>query len=120
MDKDPLNVDSYRPINNLITLDKVVEEDIKRQMTNYFDKNNLLLDQHHGSRVGHGTETATARIDQTMSENYDSNNITKILQTDFSAAFDTVDAVILINKLRNYGLDDNTLKLFNSFLTNRH
>ena len=77
--QDSLNMDSYRPINNLITLDKIIEEDIKIQMTNYFDSDNLLLDQHHRSRAGHGTETATAHIDQTVSENYNSNYITTIL-----------------------------------------
>ena len=118
-DKNPLNMDSYRPINNLITLDKIIEEDIKTQMTDYFDHNRLLLDQHHGSRTGHGTETATAHIDQTITENYDSNYITTILQTDLSAAFDTVDAQTLIDKLQYYGLDDNSLRLLNSFLTDR-
>ena len=66
LDKDPLDMDSFRPINNLITLDKIIQDDIKTQMTEYFNDNRLLLDNHHGSRTGHGTETATAHIDQTI------------------------------------------------------
>ena len=100
-----MDMDSYRPINNLITLDKIIQEDIKRQMTDYFDNNKLLLDEHHGSRTGHGTETATAHIDQTLTQNYDNNKITAILQTDLLAAFDTVDSDISIKKLQYYGLD---------------
>ena len=112
-------MDSFRPINNLITLDKIIQDDIKTQMTEYFNDNRLLLDQHHGSRTGHGTETATAHIDQTITQNYDNNYMTTILQTDLSAAFDTVDATILIDKLQYYGLDDNSLRLMTSFLTDR-
>ena len=45
--------------------------------------------------------------------------MTTILQTDLSAAFDTVDADILTDKLDYYGLDNNSLTLLHSFLTDR-
>merc|ERR1712240_720890 len=81
--------------------------------------NGIIGDNHHGSRSGHGTHTATAHIDRLIAQNYDLNYITTILQTDLSAAFDTVDSDILTQKLDYYGLDKNTLKLLNSFLTDR-
>ena len=92
---------------------------MKQQMTTYFENNNIIGDNHHGSRQEHGTETVTAHIDQTITQNYDNNKITTILQTDLSAAFDTVDADILTDKLDYYGLDNNSLALLHSFLTDR-
>ena len=47
------------------------------------------------------------------------NNITTILQTDISAAFDTVDLDILIKKLQYYGLDRQTFGLMTLFLSDR-
>ena len=39
-DKDKLDIDSVRPINNLVTLDKIIENYKKR---NYFQKNVIGL-----------------------------------------------------------------------------
>ena len=72
-------MDAYRPINNLITIDKIIEEDIKIQMTEYFENNHIIGNNHHGSRASHGTDTATAHIDYIIGQNYDNNTITTIL-----------------------------------------
>merc|ERR1712240_637151 len=64
-------------------------------------------------------DTATAHIDFIIGQNYDNDTITTILQTGLSAAFDTVDADILTDKLDYYRLDKNSLTLLHSFLTDR-
>ena len=53
-------MESYRLINNLINIDKIIKEDLKFKLTNYFEDNGLIGDNHHGSREGHGTKTVTA------------------------------------------------------------
>ena len=100
MDDDLTELHRYPYLKFREWLDKIIEEDIKQQLTDYYEDNNIIGDNHHGSRAGHGTETATAHIDQIIGQNYDSNTITTILQTDLSAVFDTVDADILIQKTR--------------------
>ena len=51
--------------------------------------------------------------------NIDDNCIKSLLLADFQKAFDLVNHDILIEKLRIYGLDDNSLDLVRSFLQNR-
>ena len=74
-DKPTDKIDSYRPINNLYTLDKIVEQYIKTHLDKYLDKNDIIPKHHHGSRKGHGTDTA---------------------------ALDTIDATALTDKLQYY------------------
>ena len=118
-DKDPLDLDSYRPINNLSTLDKIIEEYLKLHMQSYFDTNNIIGNNHHGSRKNHGTNTAITQIMYELTNNYEQNNYTALLQTDLSAAFDTVDTNKLIDKLNYYGVEGKELNLIKSFLTDR-
>ena len=45
--------------------------------------------------------------------------MTTTIQTDLSAAFDTIDATALTDKLHYYGVTGQGLKLFKSFLTDK-
>merc|ERR1712240_332 len=47
------------------------------------------------------------------------NKMTTIIQTDLSAAFDTIDAAALTDKLHYYGVTGQELRLLHSFLTYR-
>lgn len=50
---------------------------------------------------------------------YEDNTITTIIQTNSSAAFDTIDVTALTDKFQYYGVEVNELKFFNTFLTDR-
>ena len=50
---------------------------------------------------------------------YESGKITLTLQTDLSAAFDTIDHKKLLEKMSFYGIQGTELDLFDSFLSNR-
>ena len=45
----------YRPISLLNPLEKILEEELKNQITKYFEEENIIPDQHHGGRGG-GTQ----------------------------------------------------------------
>ena len=113
-DKQTNKIDSYRPINNLCTLDKIVEQYIKTHLDNYLDNNNIIHKHHHGSRKGHGTDTATGQIQHELLIRYEDNKMTTTIQTDLSAAFDTIDSTALTDKLQYYGVTGQEIKLFKS------
>ena len=49
-DKPQHDIDSYRPINNLATLEKIIEQRIKLHLEQYLCTHHIILQNHHGSR----------------------------------------------------------------------
>ena len=92
-------IESYRPINNLLCLEKILEEHIIIHLNIFLEENNIINNNNHGGRKEHSTTTALTQINNKLLYNYDNNKISATLTTDLSAAYDTVDNVILINKL---------------------
>ena len=66
-------IDSYRPLNNLNALDKLIQQYIKEEFQNYLDINNIIVEQHHGSRKHFSTMTALAEIINKLKNNYSNN-----------------------------------------------
>ena len=117
--KDTCMIDSFRPINNLVILEKIVEEWIKESLIEFLETNNILSKNHHGGRAAHSTITAKTQIDQKLHKNYENDKITAVLATDLSAAYDTVDHEILLKKLEHYGVRGGELELFKNYLKDR-
>jgi len=113
------DIDSFRPINNLSTLDKIIEQHIKINLENYLDINNIILKNHHGSRKYHGTNTAITQISNQLNINYEQNKVSATVITDLSAAFNTANKIKLLKKLQYYGIDNQELALFSYFLSDR-
>ena len=90
-DKPDDEIDSYRPINNLATLEKIIEQHIKQHLETYLFTNNIIINNHHGSRKYHGTNTVITHITNEINKAYENNYITATVATDLSAAFNTID-----------------------------
>ena len=101
-------------------IDKIVEEYLKQHLNDYFEDNNLLLDDHHGSRRYHSTLSALSVINHHNKNNYHNDLITANIQTDLSAAYDTVDHDTLLDKLCYYGVTGKENNIIRSFLANRY
>jgi hypothetical protein len=100
-EKNQHQMGSYRPINNLPTLAKIVEKHIFAQLQDYLIIEGLIHENHHGGLKGHSTTTAMLHLQDTLYNNTENNYMTGILMTDLSSAFDTVDHKILLQKM-NY------------------
>ena len=89
------------------------------QINNLFTTNDLFYDSQYGFRPGHSTEYAAIEITDQIIAAMDTNNFPLNIYFDLSKAFDTLDHVILLDKLSHYGIRGNPLKLISSYLENR-
>ncbi|KAL1276739.1 hypothetical protein QQF64_036362, partial [Cirrhinus molitorella] len=72
-----------------------------------------------GFRLYHSTETALIRVTNDLLLSSDRGCISLLVLLDLSAAFDTIDHDILLN--RNYvGISGSALEWFKSYLSDRH
>ena len=93
-----------------------------------------LIDQTHAHLASHGlyppfqsayhkchsTETALLKVQNDILMNLDSQCVTLLVLLDLSAAFDTVDHGVLLNRLnRSFGVRGSALQWFTSYLLNR-
>ena len=118
-DKASELIESYRPINNLSVIDKIVEQYLKDQINDFLDINDILNENHHGSKVDYSTLTALSCIKHKLISNYHKGKISTLIQTNLSAMFDTIDHSILIQKLDHYGIRGKFFRIITSFLSNR-
>merc|ERR1711873_190118 len=81
---------------------------------------NLILPDHHGSRKDFSTMTAISAINHHLINNYNDGLISAIVQTDLSAAFDTIEHDTLLRKIEFYGISGKMNNILRSFLENRY
>ena len=96
---DPAATQNYRPISNLPFMSKVIEKLILAQLSRYLAANNLFPDYHSGFRRHHSTETAILRVLSDIYAAIDRDQVSLLALLDVSAAFDTVDHGILLERL---------------------
>ena len=82
-------------------------------------ENNLLFQKQFGFREGHSTSHAIVNLVSNIYNSFNENKFTLGVFKDLSKAFDTVNHNILLNKLNLYGIKNNSLKWFLSYLSDR-
>ena len=116
---DKTKKENYRPVSCLSVASKVLEKIVCEQTTEYMEKNKLFPENQHGFRKNRSTMTALAAVQQRWVEKTESKEVTGILLWDLTAAYDTLDAELLCEKMKLYGFCERTRKWFGSFLTGR-
>ena len=116
---DLTDANNYRPIPVLPTIARVFERLIFVQLYTYVNDNNFLYTYKSGSRPLHSTLTALLDITNEWCFNIDQGMVNGVLFLDLKKALDTVDHVILLTKLRYYGVETDTINWFTSYLQNR-
>uniref|UniRef100_A0A8C5AGY4 Reverse transcriptase domain-containing protein n=1 Tax=Gadus morhua TaxID=8049 RepID=A0A8C5AGY4_GADMO len=114
-------IKNYRPISNLPFISKIIEKVVLQQL-NHFMASTVCYDTFQsGFRPLHSTETALIKVVNDIRLNTDSGKTSILMLLDLSAAFDTVDHTLLLERLENWvGLSGTVLNWFRSYLQNRN
>jgi hypothetical protein len=117
---DVNNMKNYRPVSNLSFMSKVIERVVVKQLLEHMQRNRLLDPLQSAYRAGHSTETALIKVKDDINMAMDKGEGALLLLLDLSAAFDTVDHLILQHRLESHiGIKNSALKWFKSYLENR-
>ena len=117
---DPESLKEYRPISNLSFVSKLVERVALDQLNDYLDSNNLFCSAQSGYRPHHSCETLMVRMTDDIIGEMNHKNCIALLLLDLSAAFDTIDHQVLLDKLfKQYGITGSALSWFASYLKDR-
>ena len=91
-----------------------------KRITHHKDQNKLHEKMQSAYRGAHSTETALVRIQDDILTALDQRKCVYLVLLDMSAAFDTVDHHILLNRLSDrFGIRDDALGWLESYLTDR-
>ena len=117
--KSPTDPLSYRGINLLPSIGKIIDKLISIQLVRHLSLNNLLIHNHNGAIKGRSTVSAIVTLlDDWVYDLEDGKNLAMLI-LDQSAAYDLISHPILIKKLRILGLDPHAIGYFTSYLENR-
>jgi len=111
--------ENYRPISMLKSFSKVLESVVDSQIRDFVEKHGLLGTEQHGFRKHRSTNTALLNVYTRWQESKAEGKMTGLTLLDLSAAFDCLDADVLLGKMKEMGFDDLSQKWIKSYLSGR-
>ena len=117
--EDDQLISNYRPISVLPYFSKIFEKIISLHVIDFLEENHIFYDYQFGFRKNHSTSHAIIALVEKVSKALDTGKCVVGVFLDLKKAFDTVDHDILLHKLEKYGIKDNLLQWFRSYLKDR-
>ena len=101
-------------------LSKVLEKIVLSRLLNFLEA--ACQHEPHKStyRSAYSTETALVRVSSGILFALDRREGVVLVLLDLSAAFDTIDSELMLNRLSNIGVEGTALKWLSSYLQDRH
>ncbi|KAF7247959.1 putative RNA-directed DNA polymerase from transposon BS [Varanus komodoensis] len=116
---DPEMATNYRPVANIPFLGKVLERVVAGQFQALLDETDYLDPLQSSFRPGYGTESALVALYDDLCREKDRGSASLLVLLDLSAAFDTIDHGILLDRLAGLGVRGTALQWFHSYLNGR-
>lgn len=116
---DNNDLHNYRPVSNLSFLSKIMEKVVADQLVKFLEQNEIICEFQSAYRGNHSTETSLVKIMNDIYSSRATNKCTLLVMLDLSAAFDTVNHVLLLEDLKRLGTSKETMSWFTSYLKNR-
>ena len=116
---DPLQTKNYRPVALLSAAGMVLEKIVADQVESHFESEGLLGNFQFGFRKNKSTVSEMLTLFEKLQESKEGNQQTLVVLYDLSAAFDTVEPKVLLEKLTLYGFDARSRQWMESYLNGR-
>ena len=113
------SVANYRPISIISVVSKVFEHLVSVRLERFMERSGGLPTTQFSYREGLGTCDALLCVSHTLQSALESGQETRIVQIDFSAAFDCVNHLGILYKLCSVGIGGSILSILTQFLSNR-
>ncbi len=96
---DPSVLQNFHPISKHPFIAKILEKVVFRQLSSFLAEVDIMDKFQSGFRTGHSTEFALIWVLNYILLEVDSGNCVGLVLLDLSAAFDTLDHFILLERL---------------------
>ena len=104
---------------DLSIVSKIFERIVYDQVESYLSEQKLLYEFQSGFRSVFSTDTCLIHLSDYIRFNLDKGNYVGMVLLDLQKAFDTVDHVILLDKLKMIGVSPDVIRWFQSYLSGR-
>ena len=108
--------ENYRPISILPILSKLLGRAVQEQIQDYLEERSLISKFQFGYRPNRSTQQATILLTDKIRFEANDKKLVGALLLDLSKAFDTISRSVLLNKLKAYGISNEELEWFASYL----
>lgn len=114
-----MNLSNYRPIFLLPYLAKILGAHVARHLSIFIEQSEFLEPHQAGFRPAHSTEAVILTVLDRLRSHADTGFSQALVLLDLSAAFDTVNHDILLDRVRQAGIQGPAYKWIKSFLEGR-
>lgn len=117
--KDPPLISNFRPVSVTSVVCRTMERIVRDRLIAHLEENDLLPANQFGFRAKHSVVDALLGSHDDWTQALEEGHHVDCVFVDFSSAFDKLNFVLLMHKLKSLGVESYLLQWINNFLRNR-